>query len=88
MSNLSAGKLLIPYARMARKKLTRFSGPQGRIDLLRKTLTNLVREERIETPDFIGYESRQYAERLIDLAKKYGDKYERTNFVIFLNTFH
>jgi large subunit ribosomal protein L17 len=76
MSNLSAGKLLIPYARMARKKLTGGTGPQGRIDKIRGVITDLVRLERIELANFVGYESRQYAERLIDLAKKYGDKHE------------
>jgi hypothetical protein len=30
--------------------------------------------KRIELLHFVGYESRQYAERLIELAKKYGDK--------------
>ena len=25
-------------------------------------------------PDYVGFESRQYVERLIDLSKKYGDK--------------
>ncbi|RNA07948.1 39S ribosomal mitochondrial [Brachionus plicatilis] len=76
MSNLTAGKLLIPYSRLARKKITKFTGPQGRIDKIRGIISDLLRLERIEIPNFVGYESRQYAERLIDLAKKYGDKHE------------
>ena len=59
---------------MARKKITRFTGPQGRIDRLRNTITDLIRDERIEVINYVGFESRQYAERLIELAKKYGEK--------------
>jgi hypothetical protein len=46
MSNLTTGKLLIPFSRLPRKKLTRFTGPQGRIDLIRKTVTSLIKTER------------------------------------------
>ena len=31
---------------------------------------------RVELLNWVGFESRQYMERLIDLAKKYGDKHE------------
>ena len=31
---------------MARKKMTVYSGPQGRIDKLRRVITDLVRYER------------------------------------------
>jgi hypothetical protein len=31
---------------MARKKLTKYSGPQGRIDRIRGVITNLMRKER------------------------------------------
>ena len=40
-------KLLIPYARMARDKLTSNTGPQGRINKIRQVITELVRKERL-----------------------------------------
>jgi hypothetical protein len=46
MSNLTTGKLLIPFSRLPRKKITKFTGPQGRIDLIRKTVTSLIKIER------------------------------------------
>ncbi|NXS10885.1 RM17 protein, partial [Neodrepanis coruscans] len=51
-------------------------GPRSRLDLLRNLVTALVRHERIETLWARADEMRDYAERLIDYAKR-GDTDER-----------
>lgn len=43
-------------------------GPEGRLDKLRKTVTGLIKFERIELNYQRGDEARQYAERV---SKKY-----------------
>ncbi|KAG6440992.1 39S ribosomal protein L17, mitochondrial [Manduca sexta] len=48
-------------------------GPEGRIDKLRKTVTGLIKFERIEVNYNRGDEARQYAERLISEAIRHGD---------------
>ena len=40
-------KILIPFSRLPRKKLTKFTGPQGRIDKIRGVITDLLRLERL-----------------------------------------
>lgn len=34
-------------------------------------------------PNYVGFESRQYVERLIDMSKKYGDKYKKKHLKLF-----
>lgn len=46
------------------RKLRSFKGPEGRIDKLRKTVTGLIKYERIELNHNRGDEARQYAERV------------------------
>lgn len=53
-------------------------GAEGRIDKLRKTVTALVKNERIELNSQRGDEARQYAERLISDAIRYGDTHKPT----------
>ncbi|XP_041373076.1 39S ribosomal protein L17, mitochondrial-like [Gigantopelta aegis] len=54
------------------------SGVEGRIKRLRKLVTGLIRYERIETAHSHGDEARGYAERLIQVAIKNGDKHRET----------
>uniref|UniRef100_A0A2A4J6K7 Large ribosomal subunit protein bL17m n=1 Tax=Heliothis virescens TaxID=7102 RepID=A0A2A4J6K7_HELVI len=53
-------------------------GPEGRIDKLRKTVTGLIKFERIELNHNRADEARQYAERLISEAIRYGDCHKPT----------
>ncbi|CAH0686140.1 unnamed protein product [Spodoptera exigua] len=53
-------------------------GPEGRIDKLRKTVTGLIKFERIELNYNRADEARQYAERLISEAICHGDCHKPT----------
>ncbi|XP_076092427.1 large ribosomal subunit protein bL17m-like [Mytilus galloprovincialis] len=69
--------LKIPYSQTARKFRGTFgvgSGPSGRIKRLRMCVTGLIRHERIESTFARCDETRGYAERLINIASKHGDK--------------
>lgn len=46
------------------RKLSSPKGPEGRLDKLRKTVTGLIKYERIELNLTRGDEARQYAERV------------------------
>ncbi|KAL1131294.1 hypothetical protein AAG570_010912 [Ranatra chinensis] len=50
-------------------------GPEGRLEKLRKTVTGLIKHERIELNYNRGDEARAYAERLISEAIRYGDRH-------------
>ncbi|RVE44564.1 hypothetical protein evm_010779 [Chilo suppressalis] len=60
------------------RKLRNIKGPEGRIDKLRKTVTGLIKYERIELNSNRGQEARQYAERLISEAIRHGDCHKPT----------
>ena len=47
------------------RRLRNVDGPEGRINKLRKTVTGLIKYERIELHLHRGDEARQYAERVI-----------------------
>lgn len=49
------------------RRLKNLKGPEGRIDKLRKTVTGLIKFERIELNINRGDEARQYAERVTAL---------------------
>ncbi|KAK9512407.1 hypothetical protein O3M35_000845 [Rhynocoris fuscipes] len=53
-------------------------GPVGRLDKLRKTVTGLIKYERIELNYNRADEARGYAERLISEAIRHGDKHVPT----------
>uniref|UniRef100_A0A069DWW4 Large ribosomal subunit protein bL17m n=1 Tax=Panstrongylus megistus TaxID=65343 RepID=A0A069DWW4_9HEMI len=53
-------------------------GPEGRLDKLRKTVTGLIKHERIELNYNRADEARGYAERLISEAIRYGDRHKST----------
>ncbi|XP_075976559.1 mitochondrial ribosomal protein L17 [Anticarsia gemmatalis] len=53
-------------------------GPEGRLDKLRKTVTGLIKYERIELNETRADEARQYAERLISEAIRNGDCHKPT----------
>ncbi|CAB3244335.1 unnamed protein product [Arctia plantaginis] len=53
-------------------------GPEGRLDKLRKTVTGLIKYERIELNANRADEARQYAERLISEAIRHGDCHKPT----------
>jgi len=53
-------------------------GPEGRLKIMRNTVTALVKHERIEVRYFRGDEARGYAERLISEALRYGDLHRPT----------
>ncbi|KAI0213530.1 39S ribosomal protein L17, mitochondrial [Lamellibrachia satsuma] len=56
----------------------RGSGPQGRINKMRKLVTALIRHERIEGQHQWVDEARGYAERLIMEAQRNGDTHKAT----------
>jgi len=56
------------------KKLSNIQGSYGRLKNLRRVVTALVRDERIEMPHMVLDEARGYAERLIQDAIKHGDR--------------
>ncbi|XP_028155796.1 large ribosomal subunit protein bL17m [Ostrinia nubilalis] len=60
------------------RNLKNVKGPEGRLDKLRKTVTGLIKYERIELNHNRGDEARQYAERLISEAIRYGDCHKPT----------
>ncbi|XP_050298100.1 39S ribosomal protein L17, mitochondrial [Anthonomus grandis grandis] len=53
-------------------------GPEGRLDKMRKTVTALVKHERLELNYPRAFEARMYAERLISDAIRYGDCHKTT----------
>ncbi|XP_068630250.1 large ribosomal subunit protein bL17m [Battus philenor] len=60
------------------RRLRNLKGPEGRLDKLRKTVTALIKYERIELNYNRGDEARQYAERLITEAITHGDCHKPT----------
>lgn len=60
------------------RNLKNIDGPEGRLDKLRKTVTALVKHERIELNYQRADEARGYAERLISDAIRYGDRHQPT----------
>uniref|UniRef100_A0A131XWW1 Large ribosomal subunit protein bL17m n=1 Tax=Ixodes ricinus TaxID=34613 RepID=A0A131XWW1_IXORI len=73
---------LIPKLRInithRHRNLPNPKGPLGRIDKIRKTVTALLKHERIELNQGRACEARGYAERLIAEAIRYGDQHRRT----------
>ncbi|KAL0267194.1 UNVERIFIED_CONTAM: hypothetical protein PYX00_009540 [Menopon gallinae] len=61
-----------------RRRFRNPDGPEGRLLKMRKTVTALIKYERIELNYNRGDESRGYAERLISDAIRYGDKHTET----------
>ncbi|EAT45356.1 AAEL003397-PA [Aedes aegypti] len=60
------------------RNLKNIDGPEGRLNKLRKTVTALVKHERIELNYQRADEARGYAERLISDAIRYGDRHQPT----------
>lgn len=60
------------------RNLKNSRGPEGRLDKLRKTVTGLIKYERIELNCNRADEARQYAERLISEAIRHGDCHKTT----------
>ncbi|GBP34901.1 39S ribosomal protein L17, mitochondrial [Eumeta japonica] len=60
------------------RKLRNINGPEGRLNKLRKTVTGLIKHERIELNYNRADEARQYTERLISDAIRYGDCHKET----------
>ncbi|XP_049874866.1 39S ribosomal protein L17, mitochondrial [Pectinophora gossypiella] len=60
------------------RRLRNEQGPEGRLNRLRKTVTGLIKHERIEVNYNRGDEARQYAERLISEAIRHGDCHKPT----------
>ncbi|XP_042213999.1 39S ribosomal protein L17, mitochondrial-like isoform X2 [Homarus americanus] len=73
---------LIPAIRVGvcakRKKFSNPKGPEGRLHMLRATVSDLIKNERIELNYPRADEARGYTERLIADAIKYGDCYRPT----------
>ncbi|XP_037026490.1 39S ribosomal protein L17, mitochondrial [Bradysia coprophila] len=60
------------------RKLSSPKGPEGRLLKLRKTVTALLKHERIEMNYDRAHEARGYAERLISDAIRHGDCHKAT----------
>lgn len=68
----------LKYNVKPRRKLKNSDGPQGRIRKIQKTLTALVKYERIELNYGRADETRGYVERLISEAVRHGPEHELT----------
>ena len=68
VNNIKNIKQLIPSLRIpilpVKRKLRNFEGPKGRLEKIGKTITELIKKERIEVNYHHGQESRVYAERV------------------------
>ncbi|XP_017879573.1 39S ribosomal protein L17, mitochondrial [Ceratina calcarata] len=60
------------------RKLKNFDGPEGRIRKIQKTLTAVLKYERIELNYARADETRGYVERLISEALRYGPEHKET----------
>ncbi|ERL86297.1 39S ribosomal protein L17, mitochondrial [Dendroctonus ponderosae] len=81
MNQAEVSKLVSQLRIPAPSRLRKFRnprGPEGRLDSLRKTVTALVKHERIELNFPRAHETRLYAERLISDAIRYGDCHKTT----------
>jgi len=81
MNQSSLTHLVSRLAVGVRKDPRKFCNPEGqlgRLKKMRKTVTALVRHERIELLYPRGDEARGYAERLISEAVRYGDQHKPT----------
>lgn len=70
-------RLRIKYGPVKRR-LKNIEGPEGRLKKIRKTLTALIKHERIELNFNRADETRGYVERLISDAIRYGDCHRAT----------
>jgi len=77
MSNLSTRALRVTVPHALRSKITA-GGQSARHEKIKTILGDLFRNERIEGYIRTHDETRQYAERLIEMAKKYGDRHVGT----------
>ncbi|XP_055380528.1 39S ribosomal protein L17, mitochondrial [Condylostylus longicornis] len=64
--------------RSRQRNLKNKDGPEGRLNKLRKTVTALIKHERIELNYNRADEARGYAERLISDAIRYGENHRPT----------
>ena len=55
-----------------------YNGNRYRLEILRKQVTNLIVNERLEFPKYMGITVREYTERLIQEAVIHGDKHRPT----------
>ncbi|CAF4753908.1 unnamed protein product, partial [Rotaria sp. Silwood1] len=77
MSNLTTRTLRVTVPHAIRSKIIA-GGQTARHEKIKAILGELLRHERIEGYIRTHDETRQYAERLIELAKKYGDRHVGT----------
>nr|XP_023014738.1 39S ribosomal protein L17, mitochondrial-like [Leptinotarsa decemlineata] len=81
MNQADVSKLVSQLKTRLNPRLRKFrcpGGPEERLNKLRKTVTALVKHERIELNYPRADESRMYAERLISDAIRYGDCHRAT----------
>ena len=55
-----------------------YNGNRYRLEILRKQVTNLIVNERLEFPKHMGVTVREYTERLIQEAVVHGDQHRPT----------
>ncbi|KAL2717123.1 hypothetical protein V1478_012823 [Vespula squamosa] len=80
MNQANVEKLVskLRYNVKPRRKLRNVDGPLGRIRKIQKTLTALLKYERLELNYNRADETRGYVERLISEAIRYGPDHEET----------
>ncbi|CAG9762438.1 unnamed protein product [Ceutorhynchus assimilis] len=81
MNQAEVSKLVSQLRIKAPTRLRKFRNPKGpeeRLNKMRKTVTALVKHERIELNFPRAHEARMYAERLISDAIRYGDCHKST----------
>ncbi|KAL3266566.1 hypothetical protein HHI36_010732 [Cryptolaemus montrouzieri] len=81
MNQADVSKLVSRLKTKVNPRLRKFrspEGPEGRLNKLRKTVTALIKHERIELNYPRADEARMYAERLISDGIRYGDCHKTT----------
>lgn len=80
MNQANVEKLVskLRYNVKPRRRLSNKDGPEGRLRKIQKTLTALLKYERIELNYNRADETRGYAERLISDAIRYGPEHKET----------
>ena len=63
---------------LQQRKIKSITGFRGQLESLRKSVTALIVNERLEMPHNKGYVTRQYTEKLISDALLNGDKHKHT----------
>ena len=68
----------VKSVRNPQSSVASYNGNRYRLEILRKQVTNMVVNERLEFPKYMGITVREYTERLIQEAVIHGDNHKPT----------